>query len=175
MHLYFIRHGESESNYGELITGRQDVVLTDKGREQARQAGQDIIAKGIKIDHIISSPLVRAQETAKLIAQEVGYPEGAIKVNDLVIERSFGSLEGQPKNLTLTSDDEYVTGCGGESQEAILARAQEFVDSLKGIEGTVLVVSHTGFGRRLRAVVKNITVQHSKNFKNAQLTDLGEL
>ena len=175
MHLYFIRHGESTSNYGELITGRQDVLLTDKGREQAREAGRTIISQGIKLDHIICSPLARAHDTAILIAQEVGFPEDKIEVNDFTIERSFGSLEGQPGGDAATMTDEYLTEHGGEIDVQVRTRAQQFLDSIKGDRGNVLVVSHTGFGRRLRAVVENIPTNESSNFKNAELTDLGEI
>lgn len=174
MHLYFIRHGESESNFSNLITGQQDVPLTDRGRQQARLAGQEIREKAIVIDHIISSSLKRAHETAKLIAQEIGYPEEKIEVNNLVIERSFGSLEGTP-NVPGTISDEMIATNGGELDGHIRVRAQLFLESLKNTEGTVLVVSHTGFGRRLRAVIESVPTTESANFENATLTDLGEI
>ena len=175
MHLYFIRHGESTSNYGELITGQQDVPLTELGREQARQSGKAILAQGIRIDHIITSPLERAVNTARLIAHEIGFIEARIQISELVIERSFGSLEGKPKGDAATMGDEYILSCGGEIDPQIRARAQKFLESLRGIEGNVLIVSHTGFGRRLRAVVEGISTEESHNFNNAELTDLGEI
>ena len=173
MHLYFIRHGESTSNYGQLVTGRQDVPLTDFGREQAQAAGHYINQQGIVFDKIICSSLMRAHDTAKIIAKEIGFPESDIQVNDLVIERSFGSMEGQPKGDPYTMTDEYVKKCGGELDPQIRERAEKLLDSLKDVEGNVLVVSHTGFGRRLRAVVEHIPTQDSQNFNNAELTDLG--
>ena len=173
MHLYFTRHGESTSNYGELITGRQNVPLTERGKEQAREAGRGIATRGIKIDYIICSSLIRAHDTAKLIAGEIGYPQDQIEVNDLVIERSFGTLEGKPKGDVNTMADAYIKQCGGEIDSEIRARAQTFLDSLKGKDGSVLVVSHTGFGRRLRAVVEGISTSESNNFNNAEVTDLG--
>ena len=175
MHLYFIRHGESTSNYGELITGQQDVPLTEKGRDQAHEAGREIVTRGIHIDHIICSPLLRAHDTARLIAQQIGYPEDAIVVNDLVIERSFGSLEGTSNDGSGRLTDELIQNSGGELDPAIRIRAQRFLESLKDTRGTVLVVSHTGFGRRLRAVVDHVPTAESANFKNAELTDLGEV
>lgn len=175
MHLYFIRHGESTSNHGEVVTGQQDVPLTDLGREQARVAGKAIVSQGTKINHIISSSLMRAHDTAKIIANEIGYPEKDIYINDLVIERSFGTLEGKPKGDSATMTDEYITQCGGEIDSQIRTRAQQLLDSLKEVEGNVLIVSHTGFGRRLRAVIEHISTEDSQNFKNAELTDLGEI
>lgn len=175
MHLYLIRHGESTSNYGELITGQQDVPLTEKGREQARAAGRSIATGGIKIDHIFSSSLVRAHDTARLIAHEIGYPEDNIKINDLIIERSFGSLEGMTKGYAGSLSDEHILASGGELDAHIRVRAQAFVDSLKGTDGNVLVVSHTGFGRRFRAVVQGVPTDQSPNLNNAELIDLGEV
>lgn len=175
MHLYFIRHGESTANHEELITGQQDAPLTNLGRVQASAAGHVIASKGIKIDHIICSSLMRAHDTAKLIAHEIGFPEDNIQVNDLVIERSFGSLEGKPKGDASTMTDEYVKECGGELDPEVRERAQQLLDTLKDVQGNVLIVSHTGFGRRLRAVIEGIATKDSQNFQNATLTDLGEI
>jgi broad specificity phosphatase PhoE len=175
MHLYFIRHGESESNYGELITGQQDIALTERGREQAREAGKTIVAEGIHFDDIISSPLMRARDTAKLIAEQIGYPEEQIHIIDLLIERSFGSLEGHPGSDAANMTDEDIVKAGGEVDPQIRERAQRFLDSINGYTGNILLVSHTGFGRRLRAVIENIPTEQSQNFKNAELTDLGEV
>lgn len=173
MRLYFIRHGESESNFNNIITGQQDIPLTDKGRTQAHLAGQHIREQAISFDRIISSSLVRAHDTARLIAHEIGFPEDTIEINDLVIERSFGTLEGKAKEEA--SSDAIIEAAGGESDEHVRIRAQLFLESLQGTEGAVLVVSHTGFGRRLRAVAEDIPTGDSKNFENAELADLGEL
>ncbi len=64
MKLYFVRHGESTTNKAEQYTGQLDVGLTDYGREQAVTAGRVITEQGLKVDLIISSPLVRAHDTA---------------------------------------------------------------------------------------------------------------
>ena len=175
MHLYFIRHGESTSNYGELITGRQNAQLTNLGRVQASAAGHLIAGRGIKIDHIICSPLDRAHDTAKLIAKEINYPEADIEVNDRVIERSFGKFEGQPNSVAKGLSDEAIVAGGGEIDAQIRERAHLLLESLKNTEGNVLVVSHTGFGRRLRAVILGVATHETQNFKNADFTDLGEI
>lgn len=91
--LYFIRHGLSENNKLRRFTGHFDSPLADEGREQAKNAGRN--AKGIDIDLIISSPLARALETAKIVGNEIGYPEQKIEINPLLIERNYGALENQ--------------------------------------------------------------------------------
>ena len=70
--LYFVRHGESEWNTVGRICGATDIPLTDRGREMAKETAARIIEEGIKIDKIISSPLSRAYETAKIIGEVLG-------------------------------------------------------------------------------------------------------
>src|SRR5882762_6928889 len=98
-YLYFCRHGQSQLNLERIYAGQTDTPLTDLGREQAKLAGDR--ADGIQPDLIVSSPLVRALETAQIIAGEIGYPLGKIATNDIFKERSLGSLEGK-------SWDEYA-------------------------------------------------------------------
>ncbi len=56
--IYFVRHGESEANLKGVFAGQRDnSLLTEKGKQQARVTAQNIKNKGILIDRIISSPL----------------------------------------------------------------------------------------------------------------------
>jgi bisphosphoglycerate-dependent phosphoglycerate mutase len=90
--LYIVRHGESEYNAKGLLAGITDIPLTDTGREQARQAGAQLAQLGIT--RIVSSPLVRAYETARIIADTIGFDPEAIIVDERLHERNFGELEG---------------------------------------------------------------------------------
>src|SRR5438477_10877116 len=94
--LYFIRHGESVANLEQWHAGRIDTPLTEKGRQQAREAGKKARAQKISVDKIVSSPLSRAAETARLIAEEIGYPEDRIELNPMLVERDYGAFSGQP-------------------------------------------------------------------------------
>ena len=75
-----------------IFSGRSETPLAEEGIEQAQAAGNEL--KDKHIDLIISSPMERAKETARIIAQEIGYDPNAIVINDLFIERAFGHLEG---------------------------------------------------------------------------------
>ncbi len=58
--IYFVRHGESESNRDKVFAGkRADAELTDTGRQQAHQTGKEIKKQKIAIDLIVASPLRR--------------------------------------------------------------------------------------------------------------------
>lgn len=65
--VYLVRHGQSHGNY-PVDTYGLDRELTEKGHEQAKAAAKNL--KKIKFDTIFTSPLVRAQQTAKIIAEE---------------------------------------------------------------------------------------------------------
>lgn len=70
MKLYVTRHGETPMNAAHRVCGLTNVDLTEKGIAQAKEAGRSLQDKGIK--RIIASPLLRAQHTARLIADEIG-------------------------------------------------------------------------------------------------------
>ena len=74
--VYFTRHGETVWNVENKICGVTDIALTDRGREQARALGRRLAAGEEGITRILCSPLVRARETAELIAAETGWPCG---------------------------------------------------------------------------------------------------
>ena len=148
-HLYFIRHGLSELNKERRWSGGQsNTPLIPEGRAQAKAAG--ITAKTYNIDYIISSPLSRAYDTAKIVAQEIGYPIDKIERNSLLIERDFGSLEGQPWqpdfDLDGVSDVETI--------DSILERATLTLEHLYGLDAEVILVSgHGTFGRAFRHII----------------------
>jgi probable phosphoglycerate mutase len=143
--LYFVRHGQSEMNLAGRFAGTLNTLLTPEGKKQAKIAGKK--AKKLNIDLIISSPLSRAHETAKIIAKEINYPEGKIELNPLLAERNYGVMEGQ-----LFSPDIDMDGVADiEATDNLLTRASEAVASLQQIEAdSVLVVSHGSIGRAIR-------------------------
>jgi len=68
MRLYLVRHAEA-------VPGEPDDesrALADEGREQARELGRRLASEGVRPDAIVSSPLLRARETAELLGAELG-------------------------------------------------------------------------------------------------------
>ncbi len=152
--FYFIRHGESEMNVSGHWAGTTDTPLTALGRKQAKTAGQK--AKNLKIDKILSSPLSRAYESAKIIAREIDYPVEDIEINPMLIERNFGSLEG-----TLWNMDVDIDGLvDAEKSHELIDRAKEVLDMLNKEEvNNVLVVSHGSLGRAIRHHLTDIAYE----------------
>ena len=72
--IYFARHGETVWNVENKICGMTDSPLTEKGRQQARELGRKVRKSGVRIDEILYSPLSRAADTAKAVAEATGLP-----------------------------------------------------------------------------------------------------
>ncbi len=88
--FYIFRHGQSSYNLAGRTQGRtNDSVLTQLGREQAREVGQKLKNCGIEV--IVTSPLERARETAKLANETLNVP---LLVDERFIEVDVGEIEG---------------------------------------------------------------------------------
>jgi uncharacterized phosphatase len=167
-HLYFVRHGLSVMNKRGFFSGRTETPLAPEGIEQAEAAGRE--AKGLAIDLIVSSPMERARETATLIAQQIGYPVAEIVINDLFMERDFGSLEGQE----YTTNRDFSKYNDVESDEDILDRARKGLEHLQGLKhSNILVVSHGAIGRAMRHILNpDVHFHQTERFENAKIVQL---
>ena len=86
----FIRHGQTDWNLEGRLQGSRDIPLNDTGRAQAHEAAQGLKGAGWSV--IVSSPKLRARETAEIIAAELGLTLGP--AYDELVERDYGVLEG---------------------------------------------------------------------------------
>ena len=98
--IYLVRHGETEWNRLRLLQGQTDIPLSEEGAEEIRRQAMRLKEIGFQVDHIVTSPLKRAAQTAQILADIIGYT-GQIQVNDDLKERCFGKAEG----LSLKSGD----------------------------------------------------------------------
>ena len=87
--LTLVRHGQTTSSARHAYSGRSDIPLTDTGREQALQAASRLASAGV--DAVICSPLVRARDTARAIADASGAP---LAVDERLTEVDYGPFEG---------------------------------------------------------------------------------
>ncbi len=96
--LVLVRHGQSEYNLKNLFTGWTDVGLTSLGIEQARNAGRLLRERGLRFDVAFTSILSRAEETCRLILQELGQPNLETIHDQALNERDYGDLAGLNKD-----------------------------------------------------------------------------
>lgn len=87
----FLRHGQTDWNLRGLLQGRSDRPLDDTGLAQARAAAECLAREDVGL--IVSSPLLRAWQTAEIVSEKLDVP---LRVDELLIERNFGGLEGRP-------------------------------------------------------------------------------
>jgi probable phosphoglycerate mutase len=84
-----VRHGQTASSARLAYSGRSDIPLTDLGREQARHAAAQLATAGV--DAVLTSPLVRARDTAQAIADATG---AELTVDTRLVEVDYGPFEG---------------------------------------------------------------------------------
>jgi broad specificity phosphatase PhoE len=145
--ITFLRHGESEGNAGGFIQGQSDIPLTENGLEQAQALAQAWKSEGMWFHQIFSSPLVRARQTAEIIAKVLEIP---IEFNPVWMERRFGEIEGKSLEEVQQQDppvdfyDPYrAPAKGAETALDLFMRAtQGLQDILSRPEGAYLVVAH---------------------------------
>jgi len=152
--IYFVRHGLSEANVKKVFAGQKDnSPLVDEGREQAKQTANEILKENIKIDKIVSSPSIRALETAQIIASILAFNEKDIIIDNRINEYDMGSLSGTPWH-TISSSILIKTE-NAEDVNLFKDRIVECIEELNKFEGNVLLVSHGGVGRMLETLKEN--------------------
>jgi hypothetical protein len=93
--ITLMRHGQTDANLGKRVSDATEFSpLNPTGIAQAKHAGQQMKKEGREFDIIIASPLDRAQQTAKIVADEIGFT-GEIITVDGIVERYAGDLSGK--------------------------------------------------------------------------------
>jgi 2,3-bisphosphoglycerate-dependent phosphoglycerate mutase len=98
--LVFIRHGQSTWNLENRFTGWTDVDLTDTGREEARLAGQQLLAEKYKFDFVYTSVLKRAIRSLWIVLDEMDAMWLPVERAWQLNERHYGALQGLNKAET---------------------------------------------------------------------------
>jgi broad specificity phosphatase PhoE len=146
--IYLARHGETEWSLSGQHTGVTDIPLTPNGERNAQSLGERL--KGDRFVKVLTSPLQRAKRTCEL----AGFGAQAEIDNDLV-EWNYGEYEGRrTADIRKERPDWFLfrDGCpGGESLDAIGARADRVISRLRAVNGDVLLFSHGHFLRVLGA------------------------
>ena len=173
MKLYVARHGETQWNIENKISGRTDIPLTAKGLQQAQLLAEHAKGKGIEV--IIASPLLRARQTAQAVSDAIGVP---IQIDERLIEMDFGTFEGTSR---FGEEFQWIRAQmstrfpGGESGFDVAYRVYSLLYEIKEkyADKTVLLVCHNCVSRAVRSFFMNLSTEEYGNYHapNAQLVE----
>jgi 2,3-bisphosphoglycerate-dependent phosphoglycerate mutase len=164
----FLRHGESVGNAEERFQGRADYPLTEAGRAQARALAERWLREGMKFDLALTSPLVRARETAEIITSVLNVK---LEADPIWLERDNGGMSGLTREEAdeLFPQPEFTTpydsfGKSGEGDWELFLRAGTAVQRLlRRPAGRYLVVTHGGLLNKVMYAILGIQVQANFN------------
>jgi broad specificity phosphatase PhoE len=147
MGLYLVRHGETAWARDRRHTGRSDIPLTPWGERQAQLLGAHLA--GHRFEQVLTSPLSRARETARL----AGFPDA--EPSELLLEFDYGEYDGLTRAEIRARQpgwDLFRDGCpGGETAADVAARARRLLGGVAPAEregaADVLLFGH---GHQLR-------------------------
>ena len=166
-YLVLVRHGQSEWNKKNLFTGWKDPKLTPRGVDEAIKAGKELKKAGYSFDKMFTSDLFRAQDTGRIILEQMNLASIEVIKDVSLNERNYGDLAGLNKDEARKEwgEDQVhiwrrsfdVPPPGGESlkdtAERVLPYFKENIipELIEGLN--ILVAAH---GNSLRALVMEL-------------------
>ena len=154
-----LRHGLRVANRDGIVQGQRDFPLAEEGIKQAKNLAEFWNARDVHFRSIISSPLVRAKQTAKIIADALG---NDIQYDDIWMERHQGEAQGMPyenaKNWYVNKSNPSIHDPifnTGESEWELYCRGEDGLLQLLRLEpDDYLIVSHGAIlGAALRSAL----------------------
>ena len=159
-----VRHGQTDYNLRSLFQGSSDIPLNETGIAQAHAAFDDLPA--VDWDVVVSSPLQRAEQTARIIGEDHAIPFGGTE--DRLREIDWGEAEGRPtaemqqlypaRDFPGVEDAQQVADRGFDGLEALERRYPG---------RKVLVVAH---GTLIRFLLSGIMERPLPSIPNATLS-----
>jgi isoleucyl-tRNA synthetase len=182
-----MRHGESVSNAEEYTSSllADENPLTEKGKEQVRQAIASLADKGIT--KIITSPYQRTRETASIVSTALGLPSDAVYEDARLGEIKMGEYEGKTNaeyQAAIRNAPDWATfsPVDGESRQMVKERVGEFLYATDAANANevILIISHASPLNMLLSVadgraLNDKTYEHDiegNKYENAQVREL---
>ncbi len=172
--LYLIRHAESEANRSRILASRLPYPLSTSGMEDARRIASELKAI-TRLDEIISSPLLRARQTADCFSR--AYADLPVKEDIRLAEQDLGAFSGMSYDEVKVMDDyekntrnrwNWIPRGGGESYAMIAERVSSFFQAMakKKPDQRILVVTHAVVFRLIRGLLDNTLPSYPSSFPN---------
>ncbi len=173
--LILVRHGQSIYNLENRFTGSLDIGLTKFGEQEARIAGQKLC--DFKFDFAYTSNLKRAQESLRIILEEIHQTKIKIIENSALNERNYGNLQSLNKDETIAKFGlkqveiwrrSYATRPpDGESLKDTFKRTIPYykleIEPKLKLNNTILIVAHGNSLRALVMYLENISQEEISN------------
>jgi 2,3-bisphosphoglycerate-dependent phosphoglycerate mutase len=166
--LFTFRHSETFDNYRGIFSGWRDSKITPKGLMQAQKIAAQL--KHYRIDYAFTSHLKRAQKTLEIVLRD--HPDVPIFVDDRLIERCYGLLQGKSKRKLEDADLEWYTQvhrgyelapAEGESLRMVDKRVISFLKQLRNwlgkAPGNVAISCHSNSIRSIRRIFENLSIE----------------
>lgn len=179
MKLYLLRHGETDWNKEWKLQGFSDIPLNEKGIAQAREAAKRYA--DLPFDVVISSPLQRALNTARIVAEPHGL---SVESDSRLREICLGDLEGkrivdsdcnpllkEARKNFFEHPELYIPTGNGESFEDLDKRCREFLDDLKKRYDDKCRILISGHGALCKGIVRAAKSLPVEDFWKSGLQD----
>jgi 2,3-bisphosphoglycerate-dependent phosphoglycerate mutase len=175
--LFVFRHAETTDNSNNIFSGWRDPDLTPKGLLQAQEVAQQLEKE--KIDYAFTSHLMRAKRTLEIVLKP--HPKVPIVIDDRLIERCYGALQGKSKTEIAAEKPEWYAKVHrgydfpppeGESLKMVESRTLPFVVQLEGWlrqnPGNVAISCHGNSMRPIRRVFEHLSLKQMLQLENPQ-------
>lgn len=174
-----MRHGQSVANAEKKVAGSTDSPLSPLGEQQVRLAA-GTARSFFAFDLLVSSPMRRALDSARLLQQELYLPDSQLITLEDLRERSLGALEGVPYANAPQHNGNYEDAelaPGIEPLELLYLRAKRALDWCSTRqEKHILIIAHNGIGRMLYVAQQQRKAQaiyDQPRLENAVIYSLG--
>ncbi len=175
--LFVFRHAETTDNSRKIFSGWRDANLTSKGFAQAQEIADQL--KQERIDYAFTSHLKRARKTLEIVLQL--HPSIPVFIDDRLIERCYGLLQGKSKTRTEAERPDWFAKIHrgydfpppeGESLKMVENRTLPFLAILRGwLEqnpGNVAISCHGNSLRPIRRVFEHLSLEQMLRLENPQ-------
>ncbi|MBN1357554.1 histidine phosphatase family protein [Candidatus Bathyarchaeota archaeon] len=175
--LFVFRHSETFDNRRGIFSGWRDSKLTSNGLVQAKQIAEQL--ERYRIDYAFTSHLRRAQKTLEIVLET--HPPVPVFVDDRLIERCYGLLQGKSKRKIEDLDPEWyaqfhrgyeLAPTKGESLKMVEKRVIPFLNQLKSwlgkAPGNVVISCHSNSIRPIRRVFENLSLEQMLHLETPQ-------
>jgi 2,3-bisphosphoglycerate-dependent phosphoglycerate mutase len=175
--LFVFRHAETTDNARQIFSGWRDPKLTSKGLEQAQEIADQLDQE--KINYAFTSHLERARKTLEIVLET--HPNVPVFIDDRLIERCYGLLQGKSKRKVAEERPEWFAKVHrgydfpppeGESLKMVEQRTLPFLAQLEAWlrqnRGNVAISCHGNSLRPIRRVFEHLRLRQMLQIENPQ-------